>query len=162
VGLRPHQGHTVFLGALAALPCPPGFGEGNAHAKIGNHLEPDGRRCTGCCRWLSLEEFPANHRMHLGVSSRCRECHREAVRDWRRRNRDRENADRRAAYRAAHPRVERPCVVCGRLFAKRADALVCGPRCREQRTKAQRRERGRLATAPLAMVTQASAAENTA
>jgi hypothetical protein len=44
-------------------------------------LEPTERRCTGCSALLPVENFPANHRMHLGVSSRCRECHREATRD---------------------------------------------------------------------------------
>jgi hypothetical protein len=50
------------------------------------------KRCTGCSGWLPLEEFPHNRHMHLGRSSRCRECHRAATRDWRDRNRDRVNA----------------------------------------------------------------------
>ena len=57
------------------------------------------------------------------------------------RNRDAENAMRRARYRAANPLPERPCVVCGRLFTKRPDAVVCGERCRERR-KAQRQGTG--------------------
>jgi hypothetical protein len=118
----------------------PAFGEGNSHARTWEEIGPRERRCTGCCKWLPLEAFPANRRMHLGVSSRCRDCHREAVRDWRRRNRDRVNAERRAAYRAAHLRVERPCVVCGRSFAGRPDALVCGGECRRLRKLEQRRE----------------------
>jgi hypothetical protein len=61
------------------------------------------KQCTGCCEWLALEQFPLNCRMHLGRSSRCRECHRAATRDWRDRNRERVNAERRAAYRVQHP-----------------------------------------------------------
>ena len=83
--------------------------------------------------------------MHLGRSSACRECHREAVRNWRRRNRDQENAARRAAYRDANPLRERPCVVCGRPFAKRPDAVVCSYRCRQERKtrlRTARRSRG--------------------
>jgi hypothetical protein len=57
-----------------------------------------------CSDSLPLEAFPLNRRMHLGRSSHCRECAREATRDWRRRNRDTINAERRAAYRDEHPR----------------------------------------------------------
>jgi hypothetical protein len=102
---------------------------------------PKEKPCSGCSRWLPLDAFPVNRRMHFGRSSRCRECAREATRDWRRRNRERENADRRAAYRKANPLPERACVVCGRLFLKRPDALVCGARCRERRKAGQRRKR---------------------
>ncbi len=52
--------------------------------------------CAKCRRWGQLTDFPAG-KASSGRSSWCRECHREAVRDWRRRNRERENADRRAA-----------------------------------------------------------------
>jgi len=84
-----------------------------------------------------MESFPANRRMHLGVSSRCRACHREATRDWRERNRDEINEARRAEYRAEHPLPERPCVVCGKPMQKRPDALVCSPSCRVERKRAQ-------------------------
>jgi hypothetical protein len=97
--------------------------------------------CSKCGDWLPLEEFPRNRRMYLGVSSRCRECHREATRDWRERNRERVNAERRAAYREEHPRVERDCVQCGRPFEGRPDALVCGEDCRRERKLEQRRKR---------------------
>jgi hypothetical protein len=133
-GGTPHsKAHTPGDPSLA-------FGEGNSHAKSASHMEPTERRCTGCSAWLPLENFPANRRMHLGVSSRCRECHREATRDWRRRNRDHVNADRRAAYRAEYPLVERPCVRCGQSFAGRPDALVCGAECRRLRKLERRRE----------------------
>lgn len=59
------------------------------------------------------------------------------------RREDEINAERRKAYREANPLPERPCIVCGRPFAKRPDALVCGPACRERR-KAGRRRRARL------------------
>lgn len=105
--------------------------------------------CLGPCSLLlvvSLEEFPRNRRAHMGRSSRCRECHRQAVRDWRERNRDRENAERRAAYREAHPLSSRACVVCGQEFVHRPDAIVCGAECRRERKIEQRRalrEKGR-------------------
>jgi hypothetical protein len=88
---------------------------------------------------LPLASFPANRRMHLGVSSRCRECHRQATADWRRRNRDVVNAARRAEYREAHPLPTRACVICGQLFSKRPDAVVCGEECRNSRKAGQRK-----------------------
>jgi hypothetical protein len=71
----------------------------------------------------------------IAGGSRCRVCHRAATADWRRRNRHDENERRRLAYRAAHPLVERRCVVCGRPFTKRPDALVCSARCRNRRKR---------------------------
>jgi predicted nucleic acid-binding Zn ribbon protein len=97
------------------------------------------KQCSGCSRWLGLEEFPLNCRMHLGRSSRCRECHRAATKDWRDRNRERINAERRVEYRAEHPLPEKRCVVCGGSFTKRPDALVCGEECRRERRREQRR-----------------------
>ena len=56
----------------------------------------DGEKvCAKCRRWGALADFPADRKMSSGRSSWCRECHREAVRDWRRRNREIENARRR-------------------------------------------------------------------
>jgi len=58
----------------------------------------DGEKvCAKCRGWAMLADFPSNGRASTGRSSWCRECHRNAVRDWRARNRERENADRRAA-----------------------------------------------------------------
>jgi predicted nucleic acid-binding Zn ribbon protein len=107
---------------------------------------PTHKRCPNCSDWLPLEAFSSNRRAHLGRSSWCRDCARAATRDWRERNRNQENAQRRQRYRDDHPLIERPCVVCGRPFAKRPDAIVCGEECRrerklEQRKNAQRRER---------------------
>jgi predicted sulfurtransferase len=60
--------------------------------------------CAKCRRWARLADFPSNGRASTGRSSWCRECHRNAVRDWRRRNRERENARRREAYRRDMPK----------------------------------------------------------
>ena len=96
-------------------------------------LEPSHRRCTGCGSWLPLEDFPANRRMHLGVSSRCRACHREATKDWRDRHRDEINAARRLGER------ESECVDCGSPFLRRSvRAVRCLP-CRQARKRAQRK-----------------------
>jgi hypothetical protein len=103
------------------------------------HELPTERQCTGCSEWKPLSEFPRNPRIHLGVSSRCRNCHRAATKDWQDRNRERVNAERRAEYRAEHPLPKRPCAVCGRTMQKRPDALVCGERCRNRRKREQRR-----------------------
>lgn len=118
----------------------PGIRELNAHARIEREVSsldpPTHRRCSNCSAWLPLEAFPVNRRRHLGRSSWCRECARAATRDWRNRNPGYQvayNAERRAAYRAENPLTERACVVCGRPFVKRPNALVCGPRCRERR-----------------------------
>jgi hypothetical protein len=111
------------------------------------HLEtwlPKEKPCSGCSRWFPLEAFPLNRRMHLGRGSRCRECAREATRDWRKRNREYElayNAERRERYRAEHPLTEWHCVVCGEAFAGRADRLVCSERCRNRRKRVQREAR---------------------
>jgi hypothetical protein len=51
---------------------------------------------------------------------------------------ERYNAERRAEYRAAHPLPTRPCVVCGKPFTRRPDALVCSKSCRRQRKIEQR------------------------
>lgn len=62
------------------------------------HLEtwlPKEKPCSGCGDWLPRAPFPLNRRMYLGRGSRCRECAREATRDWRKRNRDEINAERR-------------------------------------------------------------------
>jgi predicted nucleic acid-binding Zn ribbon protein len=104
-----------------------------------NPWAPTEKFCRNCSRWVSLEDFPLNRRMHLGRGSWCRECHRAANKDWRRRDRERVNAKRRAEYRAAHPRPTRACLVCGRDFSGRPDALVCGEECRRQRKIEQRR-----------------------
>ena len=53
------------------------------------------KTCSKCRRWGELADFPVVGKTSSGRSSWCRECHREAVRDWRRRNRERENARRR-------------------------------------------------------------------
>jgi hypothetical protein len=52
--------------------------------------------CSKCRRWGELTDFPADGKMSSGRSSWCRPCHANAVRDWRRRNREIENARRRA------------------------------------------------------------------
>lgn len=101
---------------------------------------PKAKRCPNCSRWLPLDAFGVNRRMHLGRSSWCRECARAATQDWRQRNREQINAERRAAYRDANPLPERPCAVCGKLMVKRRDALVCGPRCRKRRKWQQHRQ----------------------
>jgi hypothetical protein len=43
--------------------------------------------CAKCRRWGELADFPANGKASSGRSSWCRSCHRDAVRDWRRRKR---------------------------------------------------------------------------
>ena len=111
-------------------------------ADSGERWLPAEKMCSNCCRVLPPGEFVANRRAYLGLSSWCRGCHRAATADWRKRNRARINAERRAAYREEHPLSERPCVVCGRLFVKRPDALVCADRCRWRRKDERRRRAG--------------------
>jgi hypothetical protein len=45
----------------------------------------DRKRCANCRRWLNKREFRANPKLRGGLDSWCRECHRAATRDWRRR-----------------------------------------------------------------------------
>lgn len=54
------------------------------------------KACAKCGDRAELDHFPPNKHTPDGHSPWCRECHREAVRDWRRRNGDLENARRRA------------------------------------------------------------------
>jgi len=60
----------------------------------------DGQKfCSACREWHPVADFPRSSTQSSGLSSWCKEAHREAVRDWRRRNREIENARRREAYR---------------------------------------------------------------
>ena len=73
-------------------------------------------------------------------SSWCRECHRQATREWRARHRDEVNARRRESYRRANPKPDgRRCIECGGEMpeARNADALVCSPECRMARRRTQ-------------------------
>jgi len=102
----------------------------------------DGKWCCRCRQWLPLEAFRPNPNLRSGIDSWCRPCHANAVREWRERNPEyiaALNERRRREYREAHPRPTRPCVVCGRDFSGRPDALVCGEECRRQRKLEQRR-----------------------
>jgi hypothetical protein len=104
---------------------------------------PTHKRCSNCSAWLPLEAFTANRRRHLGRSSWCRACTRAATREWRAANpgyAEAYNERRRREYRSSHPLRERDCVVCGRPFTNRPDAIVCGDRCRRKR-KAEQRKR---------------------
>ena len=101
-----------------------------------------GKWCPSCKQWLTVKDFRPNPDLRHGIDSWCRECHKNAMREWRARNReyiDAYNAQRRAEYRAEHPLPTRPCVVCGESFTGRPNALVCGPECRRQRKIQQRR-----------------------
>ena len=98
--------------------------------------------CPRCQCWLEDDAFRPNPNLRDGVESWCRSCHAEANREWREKNPEAVelyNTMRRAEYRSAHPLPSRPCVVCGRAFRGRPDALVCGPECRHQRKLEQRR-----------------------
>jgi len=60
-------------------------------------IKLDGQKfCSACRKWHPLGDFPRSSVQSSGLSSWCKEAHREAVRAWRRRNRERENARRRA------------------------------------------------------------------
>jgi hypothetical protein len=61
------------------------------------------KRCTKCCEWLPFSDFPAHKRMHNGLSSHCRACHRAATQAWRERHRDEINRARREAYGSSKP-----------------------------------------------------------
>jgi hypothetical protein len=61
------------------------------------------KACSKCRRWAALADFPPNSKTSSGRSGWCQGCHREAVRAWRRLNRDEENRRRRA--RTAERRV---------------------------------------------------------
>ena len=104
----------------------------------------NGKWCCRCRQWLSPDAFRPNPNYTSGLDSWCRSCHADAVREWRAKNPDyveRYNAERRAEYRAEHPLHERPCVVCGKPFGARPDALACSTECRRQRKNEQRAQR---------------------
>ena len=48
---------------------------------------------------------------------------------------------RRADHREAHPRIERPCAVCGKPHSRKPGALVWSDRCRNRRNYLQAAER---------------------
>jgi len=66
----------------------------NAQRRLDNE-----KFCSACREWHLVADFPRSSTQSSGLSSWCREAHRNAVRDWRRRNRESENARRREAYR---------------------------------------------------------------
>jgi HNH endonuclease len=86
--------------------------------------------------------------MRDGLHSWCRECQRQACRDWRVRNRAIDNAKRRA--KTAGRRQPRVCTECGAEFNDRnANAVTCSKRCKGRRSyrladKELLRERSRL------------------
>ena len=99
---------------------------------------PTEKMCSNCSRLLPLESFPRNERMHFSRHSWCRECAREATRDWRRRNPELVawmNEQRRLGERA------KDCVDCGRSFTFRNSLAQRCPACRHQRKLKQRREK---------------------
>jgi len=110
--------------------------------KLGTHLRTEpGKWCCACRQWLPLEAFGPNPELRSGFKSSCRSCCAERTRQWREANPEYladYNEKRRAEYRAEHPLPMRPCIVCGEPFSKRADALVCSERCRNQRKYEQR------------------------
>jgi hypothetical protein len=112
------------------------------HAREDLGVILSGKWCTACAQWLPLERFGPNPELRSGYSSWCRRCHAEKTRQWREANPEylaEYNARRRIEYREAHPLPTRACVVCGELFTKRADALVCSERCRNRRKHEQQK-----------------------
>ena len=90
-------------------------------------MSTEGRWCTGCSQWLPEERFNRDTRGVL--SSKCRACRAQLVRDWRERN-----ADYVRAYNEAR-RVgltEHVCAQCGKSFTGRVDARTCSQRCRDR------------------------------
>jgi hypothetical protein len=72
--------------------------------------------CKHCGLRKPAGEFRKNPRCRDGLSSWCAACHRSAVRDWRSRNRERENARNRERYRAKRDeelRLEREAYLAG-------------------------------------------------
>jgi HNH endonuclease len=63
--------------------------------------------CRHCGLEKPTEAFRRNPRCRDGLSSWCAECHRQAQRDWRSRNRERELAKQRERYRARRDEVLR-------------------------------------------------------
>lgn len=95
--------------------------------------KPAKHRCAKCGE-SDPKEFRKNARMRSGLSSYCKECHRQLVRDWRARN-----PDYLRAYNEKR-RVLGPdgyhlnvCAVCGVEFkTRRKHTRLCGEgKCRE-------------------------------
>lgn len=84
----------------------------------------EGRRCSRCGFVGPLDAFPPMRRMSAGRSSWCRECARQANRDYRAANAERLNAPRRIGPRP------RTCAGCGLAFEGRANRRWCCGACR--------------------------------
>jgi hypothetical protein len=67
------------------------------------------KRCSECGKTGPLDAFPPNSRTRNGLSSWCRECHNEAVREWRERNPG-YYVSRRVKYEPRPMRPVRPTV----------------------------------------------------
>jgi hypothetical protein len=87
IGNHPRE---VEVGSIELLPIPPTAVYRRVSHSASQGGTPALRANGGDTSAISLERVEA--------SSWCHECHRDAVRAWRRRNRDRENAHRRVAY----------------------------------------------------------------
>lgn len=90
-------------------------------------------RCSRCGQDDPLE-FRANSRMRSGLHSWCKECQRQAVRDWRARNPEYEAAyNERRRVLGTDGFYTKVCVTCGSEFrTKRRHTKICGAgRCRE-------------------------------
>jgi DNA-directed RNA polymerase subunit RPC12/RpoP len=84
------------------------------------------KRCSRCQAILPLEAFAPNPKLAVGLDSQCRECHREATREWRARNPDAVEAYN-ASRRIVHP--PRQCVTCGATFTPRQTRSQRCPDC---------------------------------
>jgi hypothetical protein len=87
------------------------------------------RWCPVCRQELPLDAFAKADLALTHFAGRCRACRAEERREWRLRNPDAiadYNRKQREKYRQAHPAPERPCIVCGKPFSNRPNALVCG------------------------------------
>ena len=114
----------------------------NLRGPDGPSKPPTEAYCTHCNQWKPLAAFSPNRKLRTGLQSWCRMCQTEATRQWRASNREymeNYNERRRREYRAAHPLPVRACVVCGKSFTKRPNALVCGEDCRRKRKMEQRK-----------------------
>lgn len=116
----------------------PPLGELNSsREKLSRRVDPYApthKHCSRCGEWLPFEAFrpnPRNGGVHgLGLSSWCRRCSAEYLKEHRA-----ANPEKYAAYNAARrtPPSRLVCSECDGEFRGRTDRKTCSPECRRRR-----------------------------
>jgi hypothetical protein len=97
-----------------------------------------GKVCSRCGQRKSATEFPRNSKMLSNLHSWCRDCSRQATRDWRAEHPEYERAHNEARRRGP---LEVRCLDCGETFAARSVLQHRCPACQRRYRNSSSRPR---------------------